>query len=230
MATLKELYETESKELSKNPSRVSQLLDGIKGYKPSPDSIESQLAAWFSVTNTLLNLDENRYKVISAMTPDQFQNFSRRSLFQHTGTGLGSIALASLLQEDLLGRTSVGMHHPAKAKNVIYFHFVGAPSHLDLFEWKPELQKRDGQLCPDEFFKGKRLAFIRKQPKLLGTQKSEKFKFQRCGQSGAYISSLLPELQKKQTSYVSFARCKRIISIMHPLSSSFHWFRPIWSS
>ena len=44
------------------------------------------------------------------MTPDQFQNFSRRSLFQHTGTGLGSIALASLLQEDLLGRTSVGIH------------------------------------------------------------------------------------------------------------------------
>ena len=131
------------------------------------------------------------------MTPDQFQNFSRRSLFQHTGTGLGGVALASLLQEDLLGRTSVGMHHPAKAKNVIYFHFVGAPSHLDLFEWKPELQKRDGQLCPDEFFKGKRLAFIRKQPKLLGTQKSDKFKFQRCGQSGAYISSLLPELQKK---------------------------------
>ena len=131
------------------------------------------------------------------MTPDQFQNYSRRFLFQHTGTGLGGIALASLLQEDLLGRTSIGMHHPAKAKNVIYFHFVGAPSHLDLFEWKPELQKRDGQLCPDEFFKGKRLAFIRKQPKLLGTQKSDKFNFQRCGQSGAYISSLLPELQKK---------------------------------
>ena len=155
------------------------------------------------------------------MTPDQFQNFSRRSLFQHTGTGLGSIALASLLQEDLLGRTSVGMHHPAKAKNVIYFHFVGAPSHLDLFEWKPELQKRDGQLCPDEFFKGKRLAFIRKQPKLLGTQKSDKFKFQRCGQSGAYISSYCLSCRKKQTSYVSFARCRRIISIMHPLSSFF---------
>ena len=58
VATLKELYETESKELRKNPSRVSELLDGIKGYKPSPGLDRSQLAAWFSVTNTLLNLDE----------------------------------------------------------------------------------------------------------------------------------------------------------------------------
>ena len=58
VATLKVLYETESKELSKNPSRVSQLLDGIKGYKPSPGLDRSQLAAWFSITNTLLNLDE----------------------------------------------------------------------------------------------------------------------------------------------------------------------------
>ena len=131
------------------------------------------------------------------MTPTELENLSRRTLFQHTGTGLGGIALASLLQQDLLGRTSVGMHHPARVKNVIYFHFVGAPSHLDLFDWKPELQRRTGQLCPDEFFKGKRLAFIRQQPKLLGTQKSDNFKFQRCGQSGVHISSLLPNLQKK---------------------------------
>ena len=87
------------------------------------------------------------------------------------------------------------MHHASRAKNVIYFHFVGGPSHLDLFDYKPELQKRDGELCPDEFFKGKRLAFIRNQPKLLGTQKKDKFRFKKCGQSGIQISNLLPNLQ-----------------------------------
>ena len=129
------------------------------------------------------------------MTPVDIQTLSRRALFQHTGNGIGGIALASMLQQDLLGR-SVGMHHPARAKNIIYFHFVGGPSHLDLFDWKPELQKHNGELCPDEFFKGKRLAFIRKQPKLLGTDKGEKFKFQPCGQSGNTISNLLPKLQQ----------------------------------
>jgi len=130
------------------------------------------------------------------MSPEeQIQTLSRRTLFQHSGTGIGGIALSTLLQQDLHGK-SAGMHYPARAKKVIYFHLVGGPSHLDLFDYKPELQKRDGELCPDEFFKGKRLAFIRSQPKLMGTQKSDKFAFKRCGQSGVQISSLLPHLQK----------------------------------
>ena len=129
------------------------------------------------------------------MSPEDFQTLSRRTLFQHTGTGIGGLALASLLQQDLHGR-SIGMHLPARAKSVIYFHFVGAPSHLDLFDWKPELHKRTGELCPDEFFKGKRLAFIRKQPKLLGTSQDKQFRFQRCGKSGIHMSGLLPELSK----------------------------------
>jgi hypothetical protein len=72
---------------------------------------------------------------------------------------------------------------------------VGAPSHLDLFDHKPELQKRSGELCPDEFFVGKQLAFIREQPTLLGTPKDERFAFKRCGQSGIEISNLMPHLQ-----------------------------------
>ena len=47
-------------------------------------------------------------------------------------------------------------------------HMTGAPSQLDLFDYKPELQKFDRQLCPDDFFKGKRFAFLRGHPKLLG--------------------------------------------------------------
>ena len=83
---------------------------------------------------------------------------------------------------------------PARAKNVIYIHLVGAPSHLDLYDYKPELQKRTGQLCPDEFFVGKQLAFIRKQPTLLGTPNQKDYQFRDVG-GGNRISNLMPHLQ-----------------------------------
>lgn len=112
---------------------------------------------------------------------------SRRDLL-HSAAGLG---LAPLL-----GARS-GTHHTPRAKRVIYLHMVGAPSHLDLFEPKPELTKRDGQLCPEEFFAGKQLAFIRERPNLLGTPTADRrYAFTRCGESGAPISNLLPNLQR----------------------------------
>ena len=117
-------------------------------------------------------------------------------MFQKTGYGLGGAALAGLFNGEAMGAgTGNAMHFPAKAKNVIYLHMVGAPSHLDLFDHKPELQKRNGQLCPDEFFVGKQLAFIREQPTLMGTRQEEKFAFKKCGQSGIEISNLMPHLQ-----------------------------------
>ena len=106
----------------------------------------------------------------------------RRALFGSSAVGLGDGALAWLLERDgaalrdarveahlaaaprssgsLNEATARRPHFSPRAKSVIYIHLVGAPSHLDLFDPKPELQKRDGQKCPDEFFKGKRLAFI----------------------------------------------------------------------
>ena len=122
---------------------------------------------------------------------------TRRLFLQKTGFGLGGAALTSMLQQEALGETvdplaRLGLHHAPKAKHVIYIHMVGAPSHLDLFDFKPELQKRSGQLCPDEFFEGKQLAFIREQPNLLGTPKDDKFAFKKCGNSGQEISNLLP--------------------------------------
>lgn len=126
-------------------------------------------------------------------------NPARRELFQKVGLGVGGYALHSLLAQDALGATSAaagaGLHHPAKAKHVIYIHMVGAASHLDLFDFKPELQKRNGELCPDEMFVGKKLAFIRSQPTLMGTPKDDKFAFKACGKSGAMISNLMPNLQ-----------------------------------
>ncbi|MEE2886535.1 MAG: DUF1501 domain-containing protein [Planctomycetota bacterium] len=113
----------------------------------------------------------------------------QRSAILGAGSGLGGTALASLLADQSTP------HFAARAKHVIYIHMVGAPSTLDLFDLKPELQRRQGQKCPDEFFKGKKLAFIRSHPKLLGTATDRRYAFKKCGESGMEISNLLPHLQ-----------------------------------
>ena len=116
---------------------------------------------------------------------DQYlRTLTRRQLFQRVGLGVGGFALANLLNNDLSAAPKNPFSHFApKAKNVIYFHLVGAPSHLDLFDYKPELQKRNGELCPKEMFEGKQLAFIRSRPALLGTSKESKYEFTKCGKS-----------------------------------------------
>ncbi|MFM7092353.1 MAG: DUF1501 domain-containing protein, partial [Bacteroidota bacterium] len=81
-------------------------------------------------------------------------------------------------------------HLPGKAKSVIYLHMAGAPSQLELFDYKPELKKLDGQLCPESLLKGKKFAFIRGVPKMLGTIGE----FKQRGQSGAWVSHYLPHL------------------------------------
>jgi hypothetical protein len=83
-------------------------------------------------------------------------------------------------------------HFPAKATRVIYIHLTGSPPHLDLFDYKPELVKRDGQPCPDEFLKGKRFAFTSGTPKLLGTRR----KFAQHGRSGIWMSDAIPRLHE----------------------------------
>jgi hypothetical protein len=127
---------------------------------------------------------------------------TRRQFLGTSGVGLGSIALASLLGNHASANTSIDptqpqqprkTHAPAKAKRVIYLHMTGSPPILDLFDYKPELIKREGQNCPDEFLKGKRFAFTSGVPKLMGTP----HKFQRHGQSGALFSDALPHLAKQ---------------------------------
>lgn len=80
---------------------------------------------------------------------------------------------------------------PGKAKRVIYIHMAGSPSQLELFDYKPELVKYNGKDCPQELLTGKKFAFIRGVPKMLGPQG----KFAQHGQSGAWISDYLPHLQ-----------------------------------
>ena len=128
--------------------------------------------------------------------------FGRRALFQRTGYGLGAFALTQLLQQGEgaaprgdRASASREPHFPAQVKRVIYLHMVGAPSHLDLFDLKPELQRRSGEDCPKDLFESGKFAFVRNLPTLLGTPDDAKHRFTRSGDSGLPISNLLPHLQ-----------------------------------
>lgn len=126
---------------------------------------------------------------------EHLQQLTRRKFFQRCGIGMGSIALASLLNEKIFGATAASAlpkpHFAPKAKNIIYLFQSGGPSHLDLFDYKPELIKRDGQKMPAEILKNIRLAQIGKDAAVLGT----KYGFKQYGQSGMWLSELLPHLQ-----------------------------------
>lgn len=120
------------------------------------------------------------------------QAVTRRHFLGNTGLGLGSIALHSLLAGEGKAAPSSGYKIPAKAKSVIYLHMAGSPSQIDLFEHKPELTKHHGSDCPKELLEGKRFAFIKGVPKMLGPM----FDYKQHGESGQWISELLPEFSK----------------------------------
>ncbi len=114
---------------------------------------------------------------------------TRRHLLGGTGIGLGALALRDLMSPAGAQAASTPRR---RAKHVIYLHMAGAPSQLDLFDFKPKLQKLTGKPCPKEFYEGKRFAFIKGVPQMLGTP----FAFKRHGQSGAEISQLLPHFSR----------------------------------
>jgi hypothetical protein len=116
---------------------------------------------------------------------------TRRHFFQQSGLGIGSLALSSMLNRELFAQTALRAPHFApKAKNIIFLFMAGAPSQLDLFDYKPKLAEFDGKPVPAEVIKGERFAFIKGVPKLLGSPHT----FARHGQSGAELSNLLPHL------------------------------------
>ncbi|MEW5980705.1 MAG: DUF1501 domain-containing protein, partial [Acidobacteriota bacterium] len=122
---------------------------------------------------------------------------SRRWFLGQCGIGLGAAALGQLMIDSGYGASAPANplapkppHFAAKAKNVIFLFMAGAPSHLELFDYKPQLAKFDGTLPPPELLKGYRAAFINPSSKLLGP----KFKFSKHGQCGAELSELLPHL------------------------------------
>ena len=106
---------------------------------------------------------------------------TRRHFLKESAMGLGALALGSLMGcSNATPTDPLSIFDPAnplapkmppffgKAKSVIYLHMAGAPSQLEMFDFKPELMKMDGQLCPPSLLEGKRFAFIRGVPKMLG--------------------------------------------------------------
>lgn len=122
------------------------------------------------------------------------RSLTRRALLQNFSRGIGAAALSTLLHESTSRAAQTPAlarpHFPPRVKNIIYMHMVGAPSHLDLFDYKPMLQRYDGRPVPAELIEGQRFAFLRGHPKLLGTR----FRFRKHGQSGLELSEVLPHL------------------------------------
>ncbi len=123
---------------------------------------------------------------------------TRRTFLRESSMGVGAAALSSLLAREAGANDESNplaprrTHFRGPAKNVIYLHMAGSPPHLDLFDFKPELVKRDGQDAPDEFLKGKRFAFTSGVPKLLGSPRKE---WARCGKNGTWMSDAIPNLR-----------------------------------
>ncbi len=117
-------------------------------------------------------------------------HISRRWFIDQCGVGLGAFALADLMQAATDPLAPKPPQFPPKAKRVIFLFMAGAPSHLELFDYKPQLAKFNGTLPPADLLKGYRSAFINPNSKLLGP----KFAFAKHGQSGAELSELLPSL------------------------------------
>src|SRR5262245_23421154 len=111
------------------------------------------------------------------MRKEELLKITRRHFFEQAygktvGIGIGSAALASLFNENTFGQSmpkTLGEHaydFAPKAKAVIYLQQNGGPPHIDMFDYKPLLEQRDQEPCPDSLIKGERFAFIRGVPKL----------------------------------------------------------------
>jgi hypothetical protein len=126
---------------------------------------------------------------------------SRRHFLRQSTLGLGAIALGSLascansrIESEKLKNTlsAYQLDHMPKAKRVIFLHMAGAPSQLELFDYKPLLQQLDSKPCPDSLLEGKRFAFIRGVPEMLGPQ----FSFKQYGETRTWVSELLPNFSE----------------------------------
>jgi len=134
---------------------------------------------------------------------DMLRAVTRRHFFKQAGFGIGAAALTSLLNPSAFA-TGLALPvpdvadplgpkppmFPARAKSIIYLFMAGAPSQVDLLDYKPRLQQLDGEHVPESMMKGERFAFIKGSPRLLGSP----YEFKRWGRSGAEISELLPNL------------------------------------
>jgi hypothetical protein len=130
------------------------------------------------------------------MTPLDPLACTRRQFFSKTSTGIGAAALASLLPKDALATGLPGFpNFPPKAKRVIYLHQSGAPSQIDLFDYKPKLDKLHGSELPNSVRNGQRITGMTAGQSSFPVAKSL-FKFSQYGQTGAWFSELVPHMGK----------------------------------
>lgn len=132
----------------------------------------------------------------------KIQYETRRHFLKKCASGLGAMSLGTLMgcnsSSSYKQKAKSGLeanplveklsHFAPKAKRIIYMHMAGAPSQLELFDYKPELAKLNGKDCPASFLEGKKFAFIQGVPQMLGPQAE----FKQYGKSGTMVSNLLP--------------------------------------
>lgn len=126
---------------------------------------------------------------------DHQRLLTRRNLLASGARGLGALALGSLVQHRALGRAEVAQpllpHFAPRARRVIYLFMSGGPSHIDLFDYKPELRKIHGQELPESIRQGQRLTTMTSGQTSFPCV-APMFEFQRHGEHGTWVSELLP--------------------------------------
>jgi hypothetical protein len=130
------------------------------------------------------------------MSHQPLQQITRRHLFSQCGLGVGALALGSLMADQRLQAAAPGPGvpkqggHVPRAKNVIFLFMAGGPSQLEMFDYKPRLQQLNGQPIPPSYIEGKRFAFMDSSHRvnLLASRRT----FRQYGESGAWVSDLLP--------------------------------------
>src|ERR1700682_5088930 len=128
---------------------------------------------------------------------ERLQSLTRRHFFGRLSTGIGAPELASLLADDVRAddEGAVLPHFAPRAKRVIYLFQSGAPSQLDLFDYKPRLDQLRGTELPDSIRKGQRLTGMTATQAGFPTAPS-RFRFARHGKCGAWVSELMPHTAK----------------------------------
>ena len=153
---------------------------------------------------------DNLERLIREKLKREVQTKTRRHFIKNCAQGIGGLALSSIFtgcdpltkpfakeeisfsERDLNPLATLAPPYNPKVKSVIYLHMAGAPSQLEMFDHKPTLHKLHGQDCPQSLLEGRKFAFIKGTPKLMGPQAE----FTQEGESGNWISNFLPHFKK----------------------------------
>lgn len=149
---------------------------------------------------------------------NQLANETRRHFLERCGVGVGALAFQQLLARDTFANSTASAalnaqtslvkepHFPPKAKSIIFLFMAGGPSQLDMLDYKPELNRLNGQPMPQSFLEGKRFAFMDSSHRtdLLGTRRA----FQQYGETGSWVSDLLPYTGKIVDELTFIRTCK----------------------